>query len=311
MPPGNQQLFMVDPIKGENKKQQHTNYLCGIIARDARPISFLHRDGFRAYLTCIHRNLKPPHFSTLMETMKAMQLKRQRQIGEDLRKSRTQVVKRIVSLPSTLNLSFLPDKVKDQHYKMRVAVPYQFNSWSSDSWKRNNSASKFLAVVSHTITHDFCLSEKLLMFREFDHRCFSVNIAKAFDICMVEVGVENCREGMDEVEPDGMDKGKEDGQVEEEEKEEVGEGPLKHFFQGAVLDGAADGQKAARICKNTPPRVHKCTIHTLQRVIIQSVKYTKVQEMAAGGTSYKTIMPVKRLLKKANSLVKLCRNGSR
>ena len=84
----------------------------------------------------------------------------------------------------------------------------------------------------------------------------------------------------------------------------------KSYFQAAVFDGANDIQKAGRIMQNKAPQVHKCTIHTLQRVIITAVKNTKVNEKNAAG-HWCTVLPVKRLLRKANDLVKLCLHSHR
>ena len=189
VPPGYENHFIHKPIKGVESQQRHTNRLCGIIARDARPISFANRDGFVDYLKDLNPELKPPHVKTTMETLKAMKLKRQQQIGEGLRKTRAAGVKRGVYLPATLNLSYLPEEVRTTHHQM--LVPLQYNAWSSDGWKRNNSAAHFLAVCTHSISHEFELSNKLVMFREFNHRSLSTNIANAFDTCFAELGVES------------------------------------------------------------------------------------------------------------------------
>lgn len=311
VPPGYDNHFVNPPVKGVDNMQRHVNLLCGVIARDARPISFPQGDGFTNYLNGLNPELKPPDPKTIVETLKAMKLKRQMVVGEALRKTRSTKVGRLLNLPTNMQLDYLPVNQRQQY---QLPVPFQHNSWSCDGWKRRNSASHYLSVCAHSLTHDFQLNNRLIMFREFPHRSLSVNLAAALDTCMVEMGLENYKEGKEVVIGDGegeekegekADDADEEDEDDEEEEEEEEAGEKKSFFQAAVFDGANDIQKAGRIMQNKAPHVHKCTIHTLQRVIIMAVKNTKVNEK--GPTNHWcTVLPVKRLLKKANALVKLC-----
>ena len=89
LPPGYEDHFTKAPLKGHEHMQKHVNNLCGVIARDGRPISFPQGIGFRNYLKSLHPDLKSPHTKTVVETLKAMKIKRQRQIGEELKLTRT------------------------------------------------------------------------------------------------------------------------------------------------------------------------------------------------------------------------------
>ena len=215
VPPGYQDHFTNPPLKGVDNMQRHTNLLCGVIARDARPISFPQGDGFTQYLKGLNPELKPPDPKTVMGTLKAMKIKRQMQVGEALKRTRSTKIGRLLNLPTNMKLDYLPMGER-QEYKL--PVPFQHNSWSCDGWKRRNGASHYLSVCTHSLTHDFHLTNRLIMFREFPHRSLSVNLAAALDTCMVEMGVDDYTEG-EVINVDGEEDEKE-GEEKEEEIEE-------------------------------------------------------------------------------------------
>ena len=258
--------FVTKVLKTLEQKQGYWNRICGWLTRDGRPFSILQGQGWLGLRDWLNPALGTPHYNTIRGTLIAMTEKRRAQIGSLLRQTSEGKASRSFNFPEGLKMPYLPEKGKQV---ATVSVPPQFNAMSMDGWKRNNGPDHYYAITTFTLTHEFELMPKLVHFRQFPHRSLGVNLARVIDTCHAEYGI-------------GAD-----------------------TFEAFVLDGGADIQKAARVCKNKPQRIDKCSIHTLQRVIIQACDKMKCMEGRA------TIYPLKRLLKTANHLVRLCKNGSK
>lgn len=258
--------FSFPVIKTADDRQKLLNYHCGMIARGGRTISIGECAGFRSHVNALRPNWVVPERHTVADNLLAMYLKRMNDLARVLKDTKETTVTRHVRLDSSLILPYLHPELRG---KAEVPVPSAFNALTYDMWNRRHG-SHFLGMAVHSLGVDFVESPpRLAFFREFQQRHLGDNVACAVDTFHAELGVGGC------------------------------------FFEAAVLDGGGDVQKAARVCNNRPAQIHKCSVHTLQRVVIQGVG--KAKALLNGQQIY----PIKRLLKRGNKLVRICKNASR
>ena len=253
-------------IDTEDERQRHLNYHCGMIARDGRPTSIGQSEGYRSHVNALRPNWTVPERRTVSDNLVAMYLKRMNDLAGELKATKEKPVTRHVKLDPSL---LLPYVHPEQRSTVDVEVPSAYNALIYDMWNRRHG-SHFMGMAVHSLSVDFVESRpRLAFFREFQQRHLGENVARAVDTFHAEIGVGGS------------------------------------FFEAAVLDGRPDVQKAARVCDNRPAQIHKCSVHTLQRVVIQGVGKAKAT------LDGKPILPIKRLLKRRNKLVRICKNASR
>ena len=272
-PPGYDNHWEYPVIKTDEDRQSYLNYYCGMIARDGRPISIGRCVGYRLHANRLRPNWTIPQARTVSDNLLAMQLKRIKELRTIVQDTKDKLVVRHVRLDSQLYLPYVPPERRST-----AAVPIRsgFNALSYDMWKRRHG-NHFLGIAVHSLSTDFeKLTPRLAFFREFQHRHLGENVACAVDTFHAEMGID------------------------------------ASYFEAAVLDGGGDVQKGARVANNRPAQIHKCSVHTEQRVIIQGVSKTKVTlETLLPQPSRITVLPIQRLLRRGNKLVRLCKNGTR
>ena len=289
VPHGYENHFGVYPkISTMEEKRKQLNYLCGMIARDGRPLTIVRGAGYIAHVKELRWNWSIPAVKTVSENLLAMQIKRVNDLAAKLRKTKEVHVTRTLKLRPQHHLPYLPP---EKRATAVVPISTGYSALSYDMWKRKHGNS-YLGLSVHSLTHEFVKSDQLVFFREFTPRHVGTNVARAVDTFHAEMGI------------DGS------------------------FFEAAVLDGGSDVQKGARVAENRPPQIHKCSVHTLQRVIIEAVSKTKViletvkeptqAEIAAAAPNVPpprvhqaSVLTIKRLLKRGNKLVRLFKTGSR
>ena len=65
VPPGYDNHFAMPAIRTEEQQQLQLNYVCGMIARDVRPISITDGDGYKAHAKALRSNFVPPCYRSV------------------------------------------------------------------------------------------------------------------------------------------------------------------------------------------------------------------------------------------------------
>ena len=280
--------FSYPSLSRPDEIQYAHNSTAGMLARDMRPVHTLRGEGYRYHIRHLRPNYTIPCAKTMVTTLLAMKMKRQRQLKAEVMAGMAKTSRRTLAFPYGMELPYLP-----QELRLNPVLEHQarFSSYSGDLWSCRKAVS-YMSLTSQSIdANDFILNNHTLYFKQFKDRHTAEKIADGLRSFHGEYDLP-----LDKPSP----------------------------FEAFVIDGGADINKAARIYgsdhgharpgrrgrqPSSANRKDNCCTHGIQRAIVTAVDKTSIPQAQAAPPGFRLTKPVKSLIKKSNNFIKKTRYG--